>query len=72
MTDPAQLQEMLAEIAQHRTSADPFDAAVMIDPGEDPAPWREAGATWWLTRFNPFDLSADEVRAVVRNGPRRP
>jgi hypothetical protein len=38
------------------------------DPTDDTAPWREAGATWWLTRFK-HTAGADEVRAVIDAGP---
>ena len=63
-----QLRELLTVVAEHRTSTDPFDVAVMGDPTDDTAPWREAGATWWLTRF-PHTVGADEVRSVIDAGP---
>ena len=40
------------------------DVAVEIDPGEDPAPWAEAGATWCLTDFGPTPTEA-EVQAAI-------
>jgi alkanesulfonate monooxygenase SsuD/methylene tetrahydromethanopterin reductase-like flavin-dependent oxidoreductase (luciferase family) len=51
--------------------AEPFDVAVELEPGSDPAPFAAAGATWGLVAF-PWDpVSVDQVRAVIRNGPVR-
>jgi hypothetical protein len=36
--------------------------------GTDPAPYAKAGATWWLTDFEPT-VSLDQVRGVLRDGP---
>lgn len=30
---------------------------------------RSAGATWWLTGFEPDGVSLDRVRGVLRDGP---
>jgi alkanesulfonate monooxygenase SsuD/methylene tetrahydromethanopterin reductase-like flavin-dependent oxidoreductase (luciferase family) len=46
----------------------PYDIAVELPPGTDVAPYAEAGATWWMTGFDP-GVSLDEVRNVVREGP---
>ena len=52
---------------QHRPAdAGPWDVAVQGLPDDDPAPWVAAGATWWLVRFEPFDLPAAHVREVAR------
>ena len=40
------------------------DVVVNIEPGEDPRPWAEAGATWCLTDFGPTPTEA-EVRAAI-------
>jgi alkanesulfonate monooxygenase SsuD/methylene tetrahydromethanopterin reductase-like flavin-dependent oxidoreductase (luciferase family) len=45
------------------------DVVVHGPAGTDPRPWRDAGATWWLTTFSPFDVTAAEVRAAVEAGP---
>ena len=37
-------------------------------PGEDPAPWFEAGATWCLTGFGP-DPTVAEVERAIDAGP---
>jgi hypothetical protein len=34
-----------------------------------PAPYVEAGATWWLPEFAPEALSIDMVRGVLGDGP---
>jgi alkanesulfonate monooxygenase SsuD/methylene tetrahydromethanopterin reductase-like flavin-dependent oxidoreductase (luciferase family) len=69
---PDQLTEIVAtitELRQHTTA--PYDIAVGLSPGTDPAPYAEAGATWWLAEFPP-GVSLDEVRGVLRDGPAAP
>jgi alkanesulfonate monooxygenase SsuD/methylene tetrahydromethanopterin reductase-like flavin-dependent oxidoreductase (luciferase family) len=46
----------------------PYDIAVALPPGTDLTPYAEAGATWWMTEFEP-GVSLDDVRSVVRAGP---
>ncbi|HKX71680.1 MAG TPA: LLM class flavin-dependent oxidoreductase [Acidimicrobiales bacterium] len=67
--EPAQLAELLDELATLRRTDGPFEIAVEGWPGDDAAPWAEAGATWWLVRFSPFDVTAAGVRAVIAAGP---
>jgi hypothetical protein len=50
----------------------PYDIAVGLPPGTDPAPYAEAGATWWLPEFDPATVSLDQVRGVLRDGPAKP
>ena len=60
---PADLAELKAEVPPP-----PFDVVVTNEPGVDPQPWFEAGATWCLTGFgNQPQLSA--VRDVIAAGP---
>jgi alkanesulfonate monooxygenase SsuD/methylene tetrahydromethanopterin reductase-like flavin-dependent oxidoreductase (luciferase family) len=69
---PDQLAEIVTTIAGlRRQSSAPFDFAVGLPPGTDPAPWAAAGATWWLPEFEPGTLSLDQVRGVLRDGPAR-
>jgi hypothetical protein len=71
---PDQLAEIVAELAAlHREAgrdpADPYEVVVALPPGDDPAPYAVAGATWWLVEF-PWDApSIDQVRAVIDDGP---
>ena len=51
-------------LADYIAGLDVADVVVTIEPGEDPAPWAEAGATWCLTGFGPTP-SADEVREAI-------
>ena len=67
---PTQLAEIVATITdlrQHTTA--PYDIAVALPPGADPAPYAKAGATWWMAEFPPEAVSLDEVRGVLRDGP---
>jgi alkanesulfonate monooxygenase SsuD/methylene tetrahydromethanopterin reductase-like flavin-dependent oxidoreductase (luciferase family) len=71
---PEQLAETAAELVALRRKAgrdptEPYDVVVALPPGDDPAPYVPAGATWWLVDF-PWDpVSVDQVRAVIRDGP---
>jgi alkanesulfonate monooxygenase SsuD/methylene tetrahydromethanopterin reductase-like flavin-dependent oxidoreductase (luciferase family) len=74
LEQPDQLAEIAAELGQLRRQAGtdaaaPFDIAVELEPGSDPAPFAAAGATWGLVAF-PWDpVSVDQVRGVIRGGP---
>ena len=71
---PEQVAEIVADLAALRREAgkdptEPYDVVIALPPGDDPAPYAAAGATWWLVEF-PWDaLSIDQVRAVIRDGP---
>jgi alkanesulfonate monooxygenase SsuD/methylene tetrahydromethanopterin reductase-like flavin-dependent oxidoreductase (luciferase family) len=66
---PDQLAEITAAIAGLREhTATPYDIAVALPPGTDPAPYATAGATWWLAEFEPT-VSLDQARGVLRDGP---
>ena len=73
---PEQLAEIVVELTTLRAEAGAvldtqYDVVVALPPGEDPAPYAAAGATWWLVEF-PWDaVSVDQVRAVIREGPAR-
>jgi alkanesulfonate monooxygenase SsuD/methylene tetrahydromethanopterin reductase-like flavin-dependent oxidoreductase (luciferase family) len=64
---PAQLTKLAGELAELRDGGD-FDLVVEIAPGEDPAPWAAAGATWVLTGFGRQPRAA-HVREVIEAGP---
>jgi alkanesulfonate monooxygenase SsuD/methylene tetrahydromethanopterin reductase-like flavin-dependent oxidoreductase (luciferase family) len=66
---PADVATLRAWVAEARTGDGPFDLVVEGEPGDDPAPWARAGATWFLTRVGPYRLELDAVRAVVAAGP---
>ena len=65
---PEDLQTLREWVAADRTRGGPFDLVVEAPPGEDPAPWARAGATWFLTRLGPYRLELDAVRAVIAAG----
>jgi alkanesulfonate monooxygenase SsuD/methylene tetrahydromethanopterin reductase-like flavin-dependent oxidoreductase (luciferase family) len=70
---PDQLAEVVAIITDlRRHSTAPYDFAVGLPPGTDPAPYAAAGATWWLVEFPPDALSLDLVHGVLRDGPAAP
>ena len=67
--EPAQLAEVVDDVRRQRTSREPFDVAIGRPPGEDPAPYEAAGATWWLVAFGIEQTRVDRVRGVLRDGP---
>lgn len=69
---PDALASELEFVSNHRDGDAPFDVAVQGLADVDPRPWFDAGATWWLVRFDPFSVDVDDVRAVIDNGPPRP
>jgi alkanesulfonate monooxygenase SsuD/methylene tetrahydromethanopterin reductase-like flavin-dependent oxidoreductase (luciferase family) len=69
---PDQLAEAVEQVAARRRELErngPFDVAVALPPGTDPAPYAAAGASWYLAEFPPEAVSQAAVRAVVRDGP---
>ena len=67
---PDQLAEAVAQIQDMRADPDaPYDVAVALGPGTDPAPYLEAGATWCLTELDPDSLDLRTVQAIIRDGP---
>ena len=67
MPGPEALAELAAETAAAR-DGEPFDLVAEIDPGDDPRPWEQAGATWVLTSFGRQPRLA-EVREAIAAGP---
>ncbi|MGZ0152876.1 LLM class flavin-dependent oxidoreductase [Kribbella sp. WER1] len=66
---PDQLAGIATTIAELRgDTSTPYDIAIALEPGIDPAPYAAAGATWWMTDFGP-GAAVDHVRGVVRDGP---
>ena len=73
---PEQLAEVVDKLDRLRReagtdAAEPFDVAVELEPGSDPAPFAAAGATWGLVAFGWDPVSVDQVCAVIRAGPVR-
>jgi alkanesulfonate monooxygenase SsuD/methylene tetrahydromethanopterin reductase-like flavin-dependent oxidoreductase (luciferase family) len=71
---PDQLAEISAELrrlGRQTGDAEPFDIAVELDAGSDPAPYAAAGATWGLVAFPCNPVAVDHVRGVIREGPPR-
>ncbi len=74
---PADIQAMKTYIDEHRTSDIPFDIVWEgRTPGEDREKgaaivrkWQEAGATWWLEAMWESDVTMDDVRERIEQGP---
>jgi alkanesulfonate monooxygenase SsuD/methylene tetrahydromethanopterin reductase-like flavin-dependent oxidoreductase (luciferase family) len=67
---PDQLAEMVAQLMALRQDAGPYDVVAALPPGADPAPYAAVGASWWLVEFAAATVSVDQVRGVIRDGPR--
>ncbi|HYZ81921.1 MAG TPA: LLM class flavin-dependent oxidoreductase [Solirubrobacteraceae bacterium] len=71
---PDALAELAAETREARSGQgaglrdEPFDVVAEVAPGEDPAPWEAAGATWAFTDFGRQPRVA-EVREAIAAGP---
>jgi alkanesulfonate monooxygenase SsuD/methylene tetrahydromethanopterin reductase-like flavin-dependent oxidoreductase (luciferase family) len=67
---PDRLAEIVATITELRHDpTTPYDIVVGLPLGVDPQPYARAGATWWLPEFVPEEMSLDQVRGVLRDGP---
>ncbi|HSS09449.1 MAG TPA: LLM class flavin-dependent oxidoreductase, partial [Acidimicrobiales bacterium] len=66
---PDDVAKVAQLVASERTRTDSFDLVVQGWPEEDPAPLEASGATWWLTRFDPFQIRTQAVEAVIDQGP---
>ena len=72
LNGPDSLADIVGSVESLRgPGAGPYDVAAMVGPDDDSAAYQAAGATWLLTKFSPFDLTANDVWAVVKAGPRR-
>lgn len=69
-SDPGELAEAAEHILQERGSLHGFDLVTHRPFGTDPAPWIDAGATWWVTE-TPYESTAAEVLEVAVAGPPR-
>lgn len=65
---PADCAELAARVAELRGGLDGFDIVVQGESADDPTPWEEAGATWWLTSF-PYTVGRAQVEQAVAAGP---
>jgi alkanesulfonate monooxygenase SsuD/methylene tetrahydromethanopterin reductase-like flavin-dependent oxidoreductase (luciferase family) len=74
---PDQLAEILAALTELRSESgedlkEPFDIVAELSPGTDSAPYASAGATWTLVAVPWENVSIDQVRGVIRDGPAVP
>jgi alkanesulfonate monooxygenase SsuD/methylene tetrahydromethanopterin reductase-like flavin-dependent oxidoreductase (luciferase family) len=67
---PDQLAQVVADVSELRGGdMSGYDVVVGGPPGTDPRTYAAAGATWWTVSFSPYDITADQVRGVLRDGP---
>jgi alkanesulfonate monooxygenase SsuD/methylene tetrahydromethanopterin reductase-like flavin-dependent oxidoreductase (luciferase family) len=67
---PQDLAEALHEIRAARGDLEGFDVVCTGAAGDDPRPWADAGATWWLV--DPFSTDPDVLRGIVAARPGEP
>jgi alkanesulfonate monooxygenase SsuD/methylene tetrahydromethanopterin reductase-like flavin-dependent oxidoreductase (luciferase family) len=68
LPNPDALAQMADELKAMREGDGHFDLVVEGDAGDDPTPWAEAGATWFLTDFG-RQPTRSEVEAAIDAGP---
>ena len=67
---PGDVERALAAVREARDDLDGFDVAVMGHADQvDPGGYAEVGATWWLENVHDVRGSAEEMFALVRQGP---
>lgn len=66
---PGDLADVVVAARDLRGDLDGWDLVAQGMPDDDPRPWVAAGATWWLTTFRPWGVTADEVAATIDAGP---
>jgi alkanesulfonate monooxygenase SsuD/methylene tetrahydromethanopterin reductase-like flavin-dependent oxidoreductase (luciferase family) len=71
---PDQLAEIVTELTTLRKEigrdvTEPFDVVAALPLGTDPAPYTSAGATSWMVEFPWDEVSVDQVRGVIGEGP---
>ena len=59
--------DQMAEIAAALPRDEAYDIIASLPPGVDPAPYVDAGATWWVVEFAAESVTADLVRGVLRS-----
>jgi alkanesulfonate monooxygenase SsuD/methylene tetrahydromethanopterin reductase-like flavin-dependent oxidoreductase (luciferase family) len=69
MSDPSDLATLREMLQQAGADLNNFDIVINGQIGDDPTPWFEAGASWFLTQFGPYHLNFDEVMELVAGGP---
>ena len=67
---PDLLAEIVAGVAEQRGGdLAGYDVVIGGDPGADPAPFRDAGATWWLVEADWKHPRLADVTALAKAGP---
>jgi probable F420-dependent oxidoreductase len=68
LLSPEEITRSIATIGR----SDEYDVAVLAERDRmDPSAYAQAGATWWLENVHDKRGSADEMLALVQQGPRR-
>ncbi len=75
---PAEMAEVIAFIAQHRTRTGPYDVIhsglLRGEPEQDravAASYADVGVTWWLEHVYPGRMTLDEIHRFIALGPPR-
>lgn len=69
LSGPDDLADVVTAARRRRGDLDDWDLVVDGLATDDPRPWVEAGATWWLTTFRPWGVTAAEVDDAIDAGP---
>lgn len=69
LQEPRDVVSLREVVAAAGADMDRFEIVVVGSPGQDHRPWRDAGVTWWLTQFGPYELVAAAVQRTAEEGP---
>jgi alkanesulfonate monooxygenase SsuD/methylene tetrahydromethanopterin reductase-like flavin-dependent oxidoreductase (luciferase family) len=70
MKDPRDVADLRERLERHGADLEHFDIVVSGAVGDDPTPWAHAGVDWFLSWIGPYNLTFDEVREMIAQGPR--
>jgi len=70
---PEELAEIVDQLSVLRGPLhETYDVIVELEPGVDPGPYADVGATWWLLAWPSESISVDRLRGAIRDGPATP
>lgn len=68
--EPADLAAATDVIRMNRSGGlEGFDVVVELTRHQPADQWEQAGASWWLARFDPFSVTEAQVRERIKQGP---
>jgi len=70
MKDPNDVAALRERLRREGADLGHFDIVISGFMGDDPSPWANAGADWFLSWIGPYNMNFDEVHEMIEEGPR--